>query len=166
MVLLFIIKLKPYYLNIKSQNNSNMYKISGVIFLLTAVFTAISVLARSLVSIEFIGYYELIGILSGIAIVRSLLSAEEHSVHIKIDVLRFGDHKFIRSGRYFLLTTMYLGLTLGQIRAVYESYFRLYKTSMLEVPLYIFYSVSACCFVFISVLAIKKTINSLIESRC
>jgi TRAP-type C4-dicarboxylate transport system permease small subunit len=100
------------------------------------------------------------------AIICSLASAEEHSVHVKIDVLKCSEHKLIRSVRYFLLAVMYLGLTLGQFRAAYESWFRSYKTSMLEVPIYIFYSVSACCFVFISVLAIKKTIKSLIELKC
>jgi TRAP-type C4-dicarboxylate transport system permease small subunit len=143
-----------------------MYKISGAMFLLTAVFTAASVLARAILNIEFIGYYELMGILSGIAIICSLASAEEHSVHVKIDIIKFSDHKLIRSVRYFLLAVMYLGLMLGQFIAAYESWFRSYKTSMLEVPIYIFYSISACCFMFISVIAIKKTIKSLIELRC
>jgi len=53
-----------------------MYKISGAMFMLTAVFTAASVLARAILNIEFIGYYELMGILSGIAIICSLASAE------------------------------------------------------------------------------------------
>jgi len=130
------------------------------------VFTAASVLARAILNIEFIGYYELMGILSGIAIICSLASAEEHSVHVKIDIIKFSDHKLIRSVRYFLLAVMYLGLMLGQFIAAYESWFRSYKTSMLEVPIYIFYSISACCFMFISVIAIKKTIKSLIELRC
>ena len=133
-----------------------MQIVSGAVFLLIAIVTFFAVLFRTIMGVNFVGYYEVVGILSGIGILCSLTVAEFHSAHIKIDILKCQINPIVRRIIDFFRLFIYCALAIGQIRAAYLSYLQGYKTIMMETPFYILYFVSGCCFTLLAIVCFQK----------
>ncbi|MDA9163625.1 hypothetical protein N9N97_01950 [Rickettsiaceae bacterium] len=128
----------------------------GVIFITITILTGVSIILRSVFGINIIGYYELISILSGIAIILSLITAEKKSAHVLIDIVPYPDWCVLSIIRKAFTILIYAVICSGQFWAAYESWHRSYITTMLEFPTWLAYGLSGVVFLMLTIVTIRK----------
>ena len=133
-----------------------MKVLPGVIFIFIAILVSAVIILRSVFGINITGYYEVIGILSGLGVIFSLIIAEKKSAHVVIDLWYYSDGSLLCMLRSGSVLIIYLALTCGQFWAAYESWSRNCTTMMLEFPTWVLYLTSGLGLAVLSIITIKK----------
>ncbi len=130
--------------------------IPGIIFITMVVITGVAIILRLIFGLNIIGYYELIGILSGIAIILSFITAEKKSAHVVVDIFPYPDWPALVILRRAITVFIYIALCFGQFWAAYEYWNRNYITTMLKFPIWIGYAISGVIFLVVTIVSIRK----------
>lgn len=130
--------------------------LAGVIFIAMTILTGVSIVLRAIFGINIIGYYELISILSGIAIILSLITAEKRSAHVLIDIFPCPNWLLLSIVRKSVTMLLYAVMCAGQFWAAYESWHRSYITTMLEFPTWLVYGLSGVVFLILTIVTMCK----------